>query len=189
MLTALEAAPDGLITVTLAVPPAAIRLEGTVAVNCEELTNVVLRKLEFHCTVAPLRKPLPLTVRVNDDPPASTEVGLSEEMNGPGAAIVKVIGLDAVPPGFTTATEAVPTLTIRAAGTNAVTWFELMTVVDRKDEFHCTVAPEAKPEPLTVSVNPGPPEGAAVGLSELRVGPEAPTANDTELEATPPGFS
>src|SRR5665213_28772 len=57
--TALEAAASGFVTVTLALPAAAIRLAGTDAVSCAALTKVVVSAEPFHCTVEPETKPVP----------------------------------------------------------------------------------------------------------------------------------
>ena len=55
-VTELEAAPPGFWTVMLALPIFAIRLPGTVAVNCVPLTKVVTSGEPFHCTVAEVVK-------------------------------------------------------------------------------------------------------------------------------------
>ena len=75
-VTALEIAPVVLSTVTLAAPTETTKLAGTLAVNWVLLTKVVVRGAPFHCTVEPLAKPVPLTVRVNPRPPAVTAAGL-----------------------------------------------------------------------------------------------------------------
>jgi hypothetical protein len=91
--------PVGFATVTLAVPRAAISLAGIEAVSREALTNAVVRLEPFHFTVAPERKPDPLTVRVNPDPPALAELGLilvsagagsGSGSSGSGSAMVNV---------------------------------------------------------------------------------------------------
>ena len=77
-VSALEAALPGFTTVTLAVPAFAIRLPGTVAVNCVPLTKLVESCEPFHCTVAAEAKLVPLTVSVNVGPPTVAPFGLSE---------------------------------------------------------------------------------------------------------------
>ena len=69
----LEVPPPGpgLATVTLDVPAVATSLAGIAAANCVALTNEVVRALPFHCTVAPLTKFVPLTVRVKFAAPAN----------------------------------------------------------------------------------------------------------------------
>src|ERR1700733_5359141 len=46
------------------------------AVNCDELTNVVARGLPFQFTTAPERNPVPFTVKVNAAPPAPVLAGI-----------------------------------------------------------------------------------------------------------------
>lgn len=60
-----------------------------------------------------------------------------------------------------------------------------MKVVERAEPFHCTVAPELKPVPFTVSVNAELPAATLLGLRLLRVGPET-TAKFMLFEVTPP---
>jgi hypothetical protein len=180
----LETPAPGFWTVMLALPIFVIRLPGTVAVNCVPFTKVVASGEPFHCTVGPPvkippedRKPLPTTVRVNVDPPATAEPGLSDVMTGPPTTvtglILNVSALEAVLPGFTTVTLALPTFAIRLPGTAAVNCVPFTKVVESGDPFHCTVAPETKLEPLTVSVNVGPPTEAPFGTSEVNAAPLA----------------
>ena len=51
-----------------------------------------------------------------------------------------------------------------------------MYVVARDEPFHCTTDPFMKPLPLTVSVNPGPPDAAKGGLNPVMVGWKTATA-------------
>jgi hypothetical protein len=62
-------------TVMEAVPFVATLPDGTVAVNCEPLTNVVVRGTPFQSTVAPLTKPVPFTVRVKAGLPGTVVSG------------------------------------------------------------------------------------------------------------------
>jgi hypothetical protein len=184
-LAVLETPPPGFWTVMLALPTFVIRVPGTAAVNCVAFTKVVTSGEPFHCTVGPAvkippveRKLLPLTVRLNVDPPATAEPGLSDVMTGPPtviALILNVSALEAVLPGFTTVTLALPAFAIRLPGTAAVNCVPFTKVVESGEPFHCTVAPEAKLEPLTVSVNAGPPTVAPFGLREVNVAPLAET--------------
>jgi hypothetical protein len=92
-----------LTTVIEAVPAAAIREAGTVAVSCVEETTVVASAVPFHFTVEPETKFVPFTVKVNPVPPGVAQVGLSELMVGV-ATIVNVTAFDAEPVEFLTVT-------------------------------------------------------------------------------------
>jgi hypothetical protein len=92
-------------------------------------------------------------------------------MAGPlDGRIVNVTGFDVAPPGFTTATLAVPGEAVRLAGTEAVNCVALTNTVESAEPFHCAVDPGTNPEPLTVRVNAGPPAIAELGLKLLTVG-------------------
>ena len=65
-------------------------------------------------------------------------------------------------PGFTTTICAVRGEAILAAGTAAVSFSELTNIVASAEPFQSTVAPGAKPVPVTARVNAEPP-GAALG--------------------------
>ncbi len=52
--------------------------------------------------------------------------------------------------------------------------------------FHCTVAPEKKPVPFTVSVNAGPPAVAEVGLKLEMTGVGTVIGRAIPAEALPP---
>jgi len=67
----------GLDTVIEAVPAVAMFEAGTVAVNCELLTKVVLSGVPFQLTTDPETNPVPLTVSVKLDPPGGVAVGTS----------------------------------------------------------------------------------------------------------------
>src|SRR5256885_376417 len=85
------------------------------------------------------------------------------------ALIVNVTAPDVVAHPATVI-EAVPGVAMSEAGTVAVSCFELTKVVTSGLPFQFTVVPETKLVPFTVSVNPGPPAVAQVGLIELIVG-------------------
>jgi len=182
-LAVLETPPPGFWTVMLALPIFAIRVPGTVAVNCVPFKKLVTSGEPFHCTVAAEvkippeeRKLLPKTVRLKVDPPAIAEPGLSDVMTGPPTVtglILNVSALEAVLPGFTTVTLALPAFAIRLPGTAAVNCVPFTKLVESAEPFHCTDEPETKPEPLTVSVNGEPPAVAPFGLSEVNVAPSA----------------
>jgi hypothetical protein len=58
-------------------------LAGIAAVSRVGFTKVVARAAPFHCTVEPETKLLPLTVKVNAEPPADALLGESELIVGP----------------------------------------------------------------------------------------------------------
>src|SRR5215813_8938171 len=118
---ALDTDPSGFATVTCAVPAAAMSAAAIVAVSCPALTNVVVRALPFHRTLAPLTKFEPVTVSVNPAPPACAELGDKVASVGPGAAVmVNDSALDTDPSGFATVTCAVPAAAMSAAAIVAV---------------------------------------------------------------------
>jgi hypothetical protein len=84
--------------------------------------------------------------------------------------MVNVWAFDALCPGLTTVTEAVPSSARSVAGTEAVSCVELTNVVVRAVPFQSTVEPLTKLAPLTVSVKPGPPSVAEAGLILVVVG-------------------
>jgi hypothetical protein len=165
---AFDVPPHGLSTVIEAVPGLAMRAADTVAVSCVEETNVVVSAAPFQFTIEVEMKFVPLTVNVNCGSPHAAQIGLSELMVG-AALMVSVTApdVDAHP---ATVIEAVPGVAMRAAGTVAVSCFELTNVVASGLPFQFTVEPETKLLPFTVSVNCGPPAAMQVGLIELIVG-------------------
>ena len=168
---AFDVPPHGVTTVIEAVPAVAIREADTVAVNWEEEPNAVTRAVPFQFTVDPETKFVPFTVSVKPEPPAVAQVGLSELIVG-AALIVNVCAVDVAPGhvGLVTVIDAVPAVGMREADTVAVSCVEEPNVVVSAAPFQFTVDPETKFVPFTVSVNPGPPAVAQVGLSELIVG-------------------
>jgi hypothetical protein len=162
----------GFTTVTDAVPPVAMSLAKTAAVNWVLLTKPVVRALLFHSTVEPETKFVPVTVSENADPPAVAVEGESKVAVGTGLLMVKVRGFDVPPPGegFATETETVPAVAMSLAEIAAVNCVPLTKVVVRALPFHPTVEPETKFVPVTVSVNAAPPSMALEGESEASVG-------------------
>jgi len=118
-----EELPPGLTTVMVALPALAIRLAATDTVSCVALTKVVGSAEPFHCTLAPERKPVPLTVRVKAGPVAVAEVGFRLVMTGVGGLMGNVAVFEEMPPGLTTVMLALPTLAIRLAATDTVSPF------------------------------------------------------------------
>src|SRR5437867_1269824 len=159
-------------TVTVGVPAAAMSVAGIVAVSCVGDTYVVARPAPFHCTTEPATKSVPVTVSVNPPSPATAAAGLSPVVVGTGLVMLKVCGFDVPPPGagLPTVTCAVPPVAMSVAGMVAVSWVAETNVVARSAPFHRTTEPPMKFVPVTVSVNPGPPATAAVGLRPVVVG-------------------
>jgi hypothetical protein len=101
-----------------------------------------------------------LTISVRPAWPAVAVLGLSEVIVS--AAMVKVALFEVTPPS-STVTVALPAVAIREAVTVAVNSELLTKAVVNSVPFHCTTAPAAKPEPLTVSVKSDPPAVAELG--------------------------
>jgi hypothetical protein len=100
-----EIVPPGLSTVITTLVGSAIRVAGTEAVSCVALISVVDKAELNHITTEPATKPLPVTVRVNEGPPAIATSGLTLVIFGMGledGLIVKLAGLEIMPPGFST---------------------------------------------------------------------------------------
>ena len=113
--------------VTLAVPEVAMSVAGMAAVSWVDETYVVVRAAPFHRTEEPVTKPVPVTVRVNADPPAVAELGEMEVRVGTGlfaVLMMKVRALEVPPPGvgLKTVTDADPAVAMSAAGIDAVSW-------------------------------------------------------------------
>src|SRR5439155_12607984 len=104
-------------------------------------------------------------------------------------AIVNVCAFAVPPPrvGFTTVTDAVPAVAIRAVGTVAVSWVDETNVVVSAVPFHFTVEVETKFVPFTVKVNCAPPAVAQVGLSEVIVGTGLLMVKVCAFDVPPPG--
>ena len=73
-------------------------------------------------------------------------------------------------PGLVTVTAIVPGVAIADAGIAVVSWFPVMKVVVCFAPFQLMDASEAKLLPLTVNMNPGPPELAVFGTSCITTG-------------------
>jgi hypothetical protein len=83
--------------------------------------------------------------------------------------MVKLMPLEA-PPALDNVMLALPAAVMRLAGTAAVNCVALENVVDSGEPFHCTIAPDANPVPVTVSVKPAPPAVAELGVSDVMTG-------------------
>src|ERR1035441_2841745 len=151
-------------TSIIAVPAVAIDAAGTVAVNCVGLISAVVRACAFHRTVAPAKKLEPVTVSVNDGPPAVTEAGDRAVIAGVPVT-VRVRLFDVGNPGRDTDTASEPVLAINAAGM-FTRISPASTRIDGKfDPATFTVVPLTNPAPDIARVNEGPPTSTAVGLS------------------------
>ena len=89
----------GLVTVTLNVPAAAMSAAVIAAVTCVEFTNVVVLEFPLKFTVAPVTKPVPLTVSVNPAAPAIALVGEIVVIVGGGFVTGKMTVVEVPPPG------------------------------------------------------------------------------------------
>jgi len=79
----------GFVTVTVAIPAAAISAAVIAAVNCAALTNVVVLAAPLNFTIDVETKAVPLTVRVKAAPPAVALVGEREVAVGVGLLMAK----------------------------------------------------------------------------------------------------
>lgn len=158
------------VTLTATVSGTVRKFDGMTAVNCVLETNVVAKGVPFQVMIVPVfavsappMNPEPLTVSVNPGLPAATEVG-ERLVNVIGCEVLieKLRAFDVTLP-HCAVIDAVPCCAIRLAGTVAVIWVAFTTVVESAAPFHRTLVPLMKPEPLTVSVNEGPPVVAEEG--------------------------
>lgn len=179
----------GLVTVTLALPAAAMSAAVMAAVSCVALTNVVVFAVPLNFTAEDDTKPVPLTVSVKAAPPAVAPVGESEVIAGAGLLIVKVCAPDAPPPGdgFVTVTDGVPAVAISAAVMAAVICVALTKVVVLAAPLKFTTEAATKLVPLTVRVKAAPPAVALVGESEVIVGARLLTVKLVAVDVPPPG--
>ena len=140
--------------VTEAVPGVATREAGTVAASWLAETNVVVRGEPFQVTCDAAVKPVPLTVIVNAGLPAMVEFGdrLVRAMKG---LMVRVTGGGDVCPVNTTVTAAVPTVSMKLAGTGAVSWLADTKLVVSGVPFQVICVAVVKPVPLTARVKAG----------------------------------
>jgi hypothetical protein len=90
---------SGFFTVTLNVPAVAMSDARIAAVTCVALTNVVVLSTPLKLTVAPVTKPVPLTVSVNPAPPAVALVGAIDVSTGGGFVTGRLTVAEVPPPG------------------------------------------------------------------------------------------
>jgi hypothetical protein len=69
-------------TVIVAGPSVSRSLAGICALSWVLLTKFVVRFAPFHCAIAPLTKPAPVTVSVNAEPPPLTRSGIQAAERG-----------------------------------------------------------------------------------------------------------
>jgi len=111
-------------------------------------------------------------------------------MTGVGALMGKLTELEEVPPGLTTLMVALPVLAMRVAATEALSCVELTKVVGSAAPFHCTVAPERKPVPFTVSMKGTPDAVAELGLRLVMLGADGALIGKVIVfEEVPPAFT
>lgn len=142
--------------------------------------------MPFNDTAAPEKKPVPLTVKVNPGPPATTLAGEMLVIVGTGNVMVKVTELDPCPDGLARLICADPGCAIAEAGTVAVTCVALPKVVLKGVPFNDTTAPETKPVPFTVRINAALPAFTVAGEMLVITGAGVPMVNDSAFETTPP---
>src|ERR1019366_1120868 len=120
----------------------------------------------------PATKFEPFTVSVNPALPATTLVGLMDEIEGEGLNTVNSTEVDAPPPGsgLKTKTTPVPPLAMSLLRILALSCVELTNVVVRACPPKYTVVPETKFTPLTWSVNPALPAVTEDGETEEIMG-------------------
>src|SRR5207237_45177 len=161
----------GIVTVTWAVPTAAMSEAGIAAVTCVGLTRVVVRAPPFQPTLAPMSNPVPVSVSVNPAPPAVALEGDSAVSVGPPALRGRLRAAD-VPPGagVTTVTDAVVAAARSDAGIAAVSCVTLTKVVVRVAPFQRTLEPVTKLLPFRVRVKAAPPTLALEGESDVSDG-------------------
>lgn len=196
LLTAKGCAADGpvvgagLVAVTLMVPVFVISAAGIVAVICVALTKVAARELPLKETVAPDKKPVPLTVNVKEAPPTIALLGESDVIVGTGLFTVNCEFPEVPPPGarLVTVTLNVPAAAISAAVTEAVNCVALTNVVDFAEPLKFTTEVETKLVPFTVSEKAGPPDVAFAGERDAIVGTGLVTVNVELPDVPPPGF-
>src|SRR6267143_1859986 len=107
----------------------------------------------------------------------------------PSMPTTRFTEFDVPPPGggLNTVTRAVPAVTRSVIGITAVNCVGETYVVARAAPFHCTTELLTKFVPVTVSVNPGPPATAEVGLKLVIVGIGFRTVKVCGLDIPPPG--
>src|SRR5262249_45953161 len=116
----LDVDPPGFATVTCTAPASVSNPDGTDAVICVSVTNVVASGVLFHMTTEPVTNPLPATVRVRADDPTTAETGVRLPTVAAVLAVTATaISFEGAAPGLATMTDALPADCNRFAGTCA----------------------------------------------------------------------
>lgn len=180
----------GFTIVTAAVPVEARSVARIAAVNCVELTKVVVRFAPPHCTCEVAMNPLPLTVNVKAPELIAAAGGWMPDKTGAGLAVIAKDNPAEVPPpgvALTTVTVAVPAAATSAMVMAAVSCVALTYVVVRLLPFHCTCDEAMNPLPLTVSENAADPAAVVAGAIEAIAGVGLLTLKIAAAELPPPG--
>lgn len=150
--------PAASATVRLAVPAVVIRLAGTAAISCVELTSVVLKVVFPHNTDAPDAKFVPFTVSAKPALPAVTDAGDVLVMLGAPIENVELTGVlpEDEPSGFATDRLIDPAVATRLAGTAACNSVELTKVVVKAVLPDCASARGVE-VPLAIAMFPSAP--------------------------------
>ena len=143
----------------------------------------------FQLTTEELTKLVPLTVRVNADPPTVAFEGESDVIVGTGLLIGNAVAPEVPPPGAGLVTVMLtdPVAVISLAGTWAVIVVPLTKLVVSAVPFHLTIELARKLVPFRFKVKVAPPTSALVGESEVTVGIGLLIGSITTPDAPPPG--
>ena len=176
-LVPVPAPASGLVTVTSRAPVLAFEAIVMFAVRWLESTKLVeltVMPVPENETLAPLAKPVPLIVTLWLPAPCPSELGLVEDTVGAALTVKAEVLVAVLPSPLVIETSRAPVLAVEETVTLAVSWVELLNVVeltvipDPNDA--ASVGPLMKPVPVIVMfwlVAPCPRE---LGLSEEIVG-------------------
>ena len=132
----------------------------------------------FHSTCDEERKPVPVTLRVNPEPVAIADDGLSVVSPGMGGLIGRLMEPEDTP-AAATEMPALPTEAIRLAATDAVSCVALTNLVVSDVPFHWMVSPVTKFVPVTARVKAAPRAVADAGFRAEIDGTGASTSNES----------
>jgi len=170
--TLLEVRPRLSVTVMFAVPAAAMRLAGTVALSTTAggTTTIVCRGVPLKLTTEFDSKPEPPTLIVKVADPASRKFGTKLLIRS-GSRIGKPTAFEVRERESRTVIERLPAVAIKAAGTVACNCVAETKLVVSVWAPASTTDASSKADPLTVSVNAAVPASRKVGLNEVIVSP------------------